>query len=54
MAGYAYLRDQRQSHELASFQHKVAQIGQMAAARFTDQQAVIDGLQAIAGLVKTV
>jgi hypothetical protein len=50
-------RESLQAQELAELQSRVAQIGQEfenAASRFTDQKAVIEGLQAIARLVKTV
>ena len=46
-----------QAQELAALRHRVVTIGQQfesAAARFTDQKTVIEGLQAIARLVKAV
>jgi hypothetical protein len=51
------LRDMAQTHELAELRQRVVTISQefsTAASRFTDQKSVIEGLQAIARLVKTV
>ena len=51
------IRAQHQAQELAGLQHRVAQIGhelERAASRFTDQKSVIEGLQAIARLIKAV
>ena len=51
------IRAQHQAQELAVLRQRVAQIGQefeSAASRFTDQKSVIEGLQAIARLVKAV